>query len=298
MQCAKAIWQALADRQLIAPQRTADIDIHLWSATIVRLWRDVNIEPGLTMTLDDWWAICEWLEFDPDQICEYVECPQGKVIRCGKTEESPLGVRNEIDLRLLEIYAALGKGKLTQIIQPLNDETADWDNTTAWENFLYSIDVKLKKERARPVVDLPLSESLSTMSNDNPGSPQIGTLPIVLELLKSMGFEVAVLSRRRSDLGDGHVLAWGGSGPEPSLLYVCGNEGSSLWSASAVRSVLGSLPGNRGGSDAEKREVILTTSNLTLEDDLLYSRLRFRLNRREFNELFDWIGRMAGIPQP
>lgn len=73
-----ALWKALVKRTLIMGARVSDIDNRLWLATAVRLWRDCNIEPGSTLSIDDWGAICEWLDSDPHQISEYLECrPEG-----------------------------------------------------------------------------------------------------------------------------------------------------------------------------------------------------------------------------
>jgi hypothetical protein len=121
-----AMWGSLATRKLITSRRPTDIDTKLWLMTLVRLWRDANLDPGLTHSVDDWWGICDWLGFQPERMVEF-------------EDDDSLGqIKEEMEMRMSEAYAALGRPGLDEIVQPYDEDLgANQGNSTAWENLIY-----------------------------------------------------------------------------------------------------------------------------------------------------------------
>lgn len=93
------LWKSLSDWGVIRSQRPNDIDTKLWLMAFVRLWRDSNLEPGLTITHDDWWSIAEWLKFHPESLVEYDD----------DDETTMDNIHRDIALRIFDAYLTLGE---------------------------------------------------------------------------------------------------------------------------------------------------------------------------------------------
>ena len=288
-----AMWESLVAHKLITSRRPSDLDTKVWLMTFVRLWRDANLEPGLTHSVDDWSSIGEWLNFHPERMVEF-------------DDDDGVQIVEEMEMRMSEAYAVLGPYGLENIVQPYDEDLgATEENSTAWVNLLYVLGKRRKEEVERAQAQAPrlnsvdgwLIERLKKEPKDVFRISPYRFEDLIAELLEGMGFAVT-LTPATDERGPGDqgrdILAWNKDAEGPYLLIVDTKKyrQSRPVGVSAVRTLLGAVvdeTARRAAAKTRVRGMLIASSHFSPQAVHLQQRHEYSLTLKDFDDVVAWI---------
>ena len=291
-----ALWKSLTERNVLTSRRPSDIDTKLWLMTAVRLWRDTNIEPGLTHSVDDWWGVREWLDFHPEQMVEF--------------EDGPWDVKHEMELRMLDAWTALGgEYGLEKIIQPWATE----ESSLAWSNLVSDLKDRSRLEQGQAVIQQPRIRRVNFRLIERLRKEPKAVFRIsshrfeelIAELLEGFGFKVK-LTPANGERGPGDygrdILAWSEDERGPYLLIVQAKNYHELHpvGVSVVRGFLGAIDDEEARSHGQLtrvRGMLVTSSRFTEQAVQFQQRHEARLSLHDFDDVVAWIARHPFTPR-
>jgi HJR/Mrr/RecB family endonuclease len=268
--------------------------------SFIMLWRRVN-HPDYHPSTDDWWGVCDWVKFYPEQLVEF------------ESGDMLLDILDEVDLRMFETYLALGESGLEDIIQPWDEDLgANHRNTTGWVNAMYVLNQRREREQkrkltVRPRVDFANARLIKRLKKEPADVHRISPYrfeELIAELLEGMGFAVT-LTPTDDERGPGDqgrdILAWNEDEQGKYLLIVDTKlyGQSRRVGVSQVRGLLGAVVDEtvrRTKENTTVRGLLVTSSHFSARARDFQRRHEYRLTLRDFEGVKEWIQRHTFNP--
>jgi hypothetical protein len=288
------LWDELNRRHVVRTRRPSEVDAKLWLLTLIRFWRDINDDPGSTHRLDDWFSIAHWVRLDLETLIEL----EGEVF---SGVELPPSILRDIELRMLDVFLALGEDRLESILDP-NTLTS----STSWINLLHDLKERQLSEHERCRVQGPREISLHGRLINHLRKQPTDVFRIspyrfedlVAELLEGMGYSVTMASTLNEsasgDLGR-DILAWG-EDDCGSYLMVVDTKNYRKDRPVGVRTVRGLLGAvedemvrRRIRDRSRVRGMLVTSSRFSAEALEFQRRHMYRLTLKKYEDVVAWV---------